>query len=499
MELRDYQSEAIDELRTALRTYHRVLFQLPTGGGKGVILGSIASQAFHKHTNVLIVSNRIEIVRQNFRQAERFGMMPMVISPKSRKVPDRGIAVGMAQTLHRRSDRSEWMEYMRSVRLLIIDEAHSSDMNFLFDLIDESCYVIGFTATPVRYGTQRQLGLDYEAIVTGPSVSRLIGLGYLCRCRLFSMDAPKLDNVSWDYSRGDYSLRQMSALFRSHARYLGAVQNYQKICEGRKTLVFCCSSEQTVELTKAFNEAGVRAKYLLSNSYDSDEGYSGERSTVLKEFERGDIDVLVNFGLFTTGLDIPSIEAVILMFSTASLTKYLQCLGRASRPTEVKREFLCLDFGGNYERLGRYEDEREWSVWHKVGAGGGIPPVKECPVCHRFVPVQTLDCPFCKHHWNTEQENYIVELHEVADKETDGKTLEQWAASRKLLGWKNDWILREACHRNPDNMKEAFMRVVAVLRTEDGGEKLSPKYWHFFKEHKLGKVKPKKDNGPKII
>lgn len=498
MELREYQKTAIAEIRAALGTYRRIIFQLPTGGGKGVILGSIASQAFHKGTNVLIVSNRIEIVRQNFRQAEKFGMMPVEIGPKARKVPQRGIAVAMAQTLHRRSDRDEWIEYMRSVQLLIIDEAHSSDMNFLFPLISDRCYVVGFTATPVRYGSQRQLGLDYEAVVTGPSVRSLVDLGYLCRCRLYSMDAPKLEGVAWDYGRGDYSLSQMSRLFRSKARYLGAVDNYRKICSGKKALVFCCSSLQTIELTKAFNEAGIDAKYLLSNSYDEDDGYSGERDSVLESFRRGEFNVLVNFGLFTTGLDVPSIEVVILMFSTTSLTKYLQCLGRASRTCEGKSEFLCLDFGSNYERLGRYEDEREWSVWHQTGAGGGVPPLKECPRCKRFVPVQMRDCPFCHYHWPTSEENYLVELHEVADSDEADETLESWAAKKKLQGWKNDWILREACHRNPDDMKGAFMRVIEVLRKDGGGEHLSPKYWHFFKEHKLGKVKSV-DKGPKII
>ena len=41
--LRPYQTKAISEVREALTKYRRVLFQSPTGSGKGVVLGPIAS------------------------------------------------------------------------------------------------------------------------------------------------------------------------------------------------------------------------------------------------------------------------------------------------------------------------------------------------------------------------------------------------------------------------------------------------------------------------
>ena len=439
-----------------------------------------------------------EIMKQNANHCCKCDIEPQIISPKHRKVPDDLVVCGMVQTLRRRVEKPEWLEYLKSVQMLILDEAHICDYDSLFGLISEKCYVCGFTATMARYGGMTQAGLQYNAMVIGPSVKDLIAMGYLCRCRLYSLDAPSMEDVDWDYGRGDYNLSQMAAKFKSRARYVGAVENYQRICPGEKAIVFACSSEQCIGLTEEFNAHGIPAKYLLSNNFDEDEELSGERKDIVDGFSRGDFNVLVNLGIGVAGLDIPDIKVVMLMYATTSLVKYLQSCGRASRPSPGKNdEFICLDFGRNHERLGRYEDDRTYSLWHNTSAGGGPAPVKECPQCHKLVPVSWTDCKFCNYHWPTPQETYKAELQEIVAKETEEQTLEQYVAQKKLDGWKNDWILRAVCHKNPNNMKDAFMKSIEVLRTAHG-EKLDGRYWKFFKEHKLGRVK-EKDKEPKLL
>lgn len=493
MELRQYQQTSVDELRSALGKYRRVIYQLPTGGGKGFILGAIASMCLKKGNSVLILAHSEEILNQDAGHCSKWGAKVVICLAKTKKIPEADCVCMMAQTAQQRVKKEDWAEWLKTFKVIILDECHRSEMNFAFEVINKSAFVIGLTASPARYGGQRQLGLDYSAIVTGPTVKELIKMGYLCRCRLFSLDAPSMDDVEWSSGRGDYNLGQMAAKFKSPARYVGAVENYQRICPGEKCLVFCCSSEQTIELTKAFCEAGIDARYCLSGDFDEDEEYSGERKEIVKAFARGEFPVLVNFGLFTTGLDIPDIKVVMLMFSTTSLVKYLQCLGRASRPADGKNgEFICMDFGRNYERLGRYEDDREWSVWHKTGAGGGVAPTKICPQCGKMIAVQYSECPFCGYHFPTEQEIYRAELQEIADKGQGEETIESYVAKRKLEGRKTNWILVNVCIKNPDNKKEAFMRAVSVLG-------LSPKYWYFFSREILSKVKVKKDSDPKLL
>lgn len=489
IELRGYQQTLISEARQALAKHKRIIVQSPTGSGKGVLIGSMASMSKYR---VLILAHSEEILKQDAAHARKWGMEASEVFAKTRKMSDAKCCVMMAQTLRQRLKKQDWFFWFNSFRFIILDECHRAEFDFIFEQPGiESKFVVGLSASPARYGQMRQLGMDYGAVVVGPQVKELIDLGYLCRCRLFSLDAPSMEDVEWSSGRGDYNLGQMAAKFKSRARYVGAVENYKRICPGEKTLVFCCSSEQTIELTKAFCEAGVEARYCLSGDFDEDEEYSGERKDVVDAFARGEFPVLVNYGLFTTGIDIPDIKVVMLMFSTTSLVKYLQCLGRASRIAPGKNgEFICLDFGRNYERLGRYEDDRVWSVWHSTSAGGGVPPTKICPQCGKMVPVSWKQCQFCQYVWPTQQDIYNAELNEIIAK-ADEESLESYVARKKLEGKSNNWILVQVCIKNPDNQKEAFMRAIEVLRTKHGAN-ISPKFWFFFKREILSKVKVKK-------
>lgn len=497
MALRDYQENSVTEIRNSLRRYHHVIYQLPTGGGKGVVLGSIASMGVQKGTRVLILGHSEEIVKQNASHALRWGAVTAIVTSRVKKAPTGSCVSMMAQTLQQRIKKDGWRDWLNSFQMIILDECHRAEFNFIFDVIGPTVYVIGFSASPSRYGSQRQLGLDYEAIVTGPSVQKLIDLGWLCRCRLFSLDAPKLEGVEWSAQRGDYNLGQMAAKFKSEAKYVGAVENYERICKGEKCLIFCCSSEQTIGITKEFHAHGIDARYCLSGSFDEDEDYSGERKELVDAFRNNEFPVLVNYGLFTTGIDIPDIKVVMLMFSTTSLVKYLQCLGRASRPAPGKDgTFICLDFGGNYERLGRYEEDRDFSLWHKPTAGGGAAPVKECPVCHRLIAVQYSECPFCGYHFPTRHEVYKADLEEILAKEDkkENETIAGYVARMKLAGKNSNWILVNICIRNADEQKKSFMEAIKYLKKDDGTA-YSPQFWYFFKLHVLSKVvvKPTKE------
>lgn len=498
MELRQYQQSLIEEARLALSRHKHIIVQSPTGSGKGVLIGSMASMATAKHNHVLILAHSEEILKQDAGHARKWGVDAAEVYAKTRKMPEGAECVCMmAQTLRQRLKKSEyWQEWLWcNFRFIIIDECHRAEFDFIFEQqgIDRT-FVVGLSASPARYGQMRQLGMDYGAVVVGPQVKELIDLGYLCRCRLFSLDAPSMDDVEWSYARGDYNLSAMAAKFKSKARYVGAVDNYERLCKGQKCLVFCCSSEQTINLTREFCERGIEAKYCLSGDFDEDEEYSGERKEVVDAFARGEFPVLVNYGLFTTGIDIPDIKVVMLMFSTTSLVKYMQCLGRASRIAPGKNnEFLCLDFGRNYERLGRYEDNREWSVWHNTGSGGGVAPTKECPQCHKLVPVSWTDCKFCGYHWPTQQETYIAELREIAENNEE-ESIAGYVSRMKLEGKNTNWILVNICLKNSKDMKGAFMEAAGIMG-------LKPTYWYFFKKNILSKVKVKQaqDSSPKLF
>ena len=156
--LRSYQQTAVSEIRTALAKYRRIVCIMPTGSGKSLVLGYTAALAAQKGTRTLILAHREEIMKQNADKCAKCGVEPQIISPKHRKVPTGLVAVGMVQTLQRRIEKPEWLDYVKSVKMLILDEAHICNYGFLFDIISEKCYVVGYTATMARYGGMKQAG-----------------------------------------------------------------------------------------------------------------------------------------------------------------------------------------------------------------------------------------------------------------------------------------------------------------------------------------------------
>lgn len=486
--LRPYQSEAIHDVRDAFVTDKRVILCLGTGSGKSVIMAKIAELSAKKEKTVLITCNRTAILKQNSLTLKRMGLNPYLITPKRKNLPTSNVSIAMSQTLLRRTEKDEWRKYLNSIDLLIIDECHENFANYLFEYIPDTCYVCGLSASPIRYGQQKQLGLFYTKIINNLSIKDLISFGALVPAKTFSFVPPKLTDIPYGHD-GDYSRQQMAKKFEKNELYSGVVEEYIRLTPNTKAIVFCISSEQTIAITKQFIECGINAKYSLSGTFESDEELSGKNDEVIEQFKRNEFDVLVNLGIYVSGLDVPDIRTVILSFATVSLSKYLQCLGRGSRPFKNKSFFTVLDFGGNVDRLGLYDDDRKWSLWHNTSEAGGIVPTKECESCYYLVPVSSKSCPLCGFVFPTKQEqqemDMKVELEEIVQRsQLAGNTIQEYVAKKKLEGRSNNWILANICKSNPKNMKKSFMEAIEVLKTNNG-EYISPSYYFFFKRNVL--------------
>lgn len=485
-----YQQRLIDDVRNGLARSRRLIMTLPTGGGKTVCFSYMAKITSERHKKVLILSSRTEIMTQNAATIRRYGADVDCIYPATKYLPETRAAVAMVQTLQRRVKKQEWQDYMQSIDLLIIDECHENISNFIFDYISPKCFVIGVTATPRRYGGQEQLANFYKEIVAGPSVKELISLGKLTPARHFSFKAPDLSDVSIDFASGDYNYKALSHKYENREQYAGVVENYQRICPRTKTIVFCVSATQAIETTKEFLAAGIDAKYILADATYSADPNSGDRQNIINDFNNNRLTVLVNVGILVAGFDCPDVETIIFAYATQSVTKWLQALGRGARVAPHKKFFYVLDFGDNVSRLGMYDADRTWSLFHERRATGGIPPMKECPEdkggCGRLIPAQSLKCPFCGHIFPTEKEIYEIELEEIIGGETDEKnmTVAQWAAKKKLEGRSNSWILINAIKRNKTEQRKAFNEARVVLRNQDGTE-ISEKYYNVIKKYIL--------------
>lgn len=496
IELRPYQQAAVDEIREAFKRHKSVLFQLPTGGGKSACFSFMAKSSIDKGKRVLVLSNRTEILMQNGGTLQRMGLEVEYINPKQRNIPQSNMIVAMAQTLQRRLQKEEWREWVKSIDFLIVDEAHCCDHDFIYPYLSDKCFRLLVTATPQRQGTQKQLGELASAMVLGVSVKELVSLGYLTRARHFSVAAPKLDDVHIDSNTKEYNQKSLAKKFEDKMLYKGVIDEWFRICPERKTIVFCVSSQQAIDFTKELVERGVTAKYVLSGKFEEDSAYSGIRSDVIDGFKRSEFQVLVNVGVAVAGADFPDVDCIVANYATTSMTKWRQSIGRGSRICEGKKDFIILDAGGNIKRLGFFEQDISWSLWHDVSAGGGIQQMKVCPTdkkdinhrkgCGELVPTTCKVCPACGFKFITEKDEVQLHLEEVA--ESEAQDLSSWAAQKKLEGWKLSRILVQCCLANVGSEKKAFVEVYSTLYPEKGVSGAN-KYWFVWRKNVWDKIK----------
>jgi superfamily II DNA or RNA helicase len=117
--LRAYQVEAVAAIRAAFTQHRRVLFVLPTGGGKTVIFAYITEHAAAKGNSVVVLAHRQEIADQISAALTAMDVPHGRIQPGYTTTDDL-VQVCMVQTVARR------LEALPAPALVVIDECHHS-------------------------------------------------------------------------------------------------------------------------------------------------------------------------------------------------------------------------------------------------------------------------------------------------------------------------------------------------------------------------------------
>ncbi len=113
-----------------------------------------------------------------------------------------------------------------------------------------------------------------------------------------------------------------------------------------KGLVFCHSIEEAQELSKAFNQLGMRTISL--SGADSQE----IREEAIQRLSGSDandaLDYIMTVDIFNEGIDIPEVNQVVMVRGTESPIVFVQQLGRGLRRHNSKDYVVVLDFIGNF-------------------------------------------------------------------------------------------------------------------------------------------------------
>ena len=117
-----------------------------------------------------------------------------------------------------------------------------------------------------------------------------------------------------------------------------------------KGLIFCSRIDEARELSKKFNEHGLRTIALSGANSEETRAEAIERLTMDVQSEEDDyLDYIITVDIFSEGTDIVEVNQVIMLRPTQSPIVFIQQLGRGLRKASEKEYVVILDFIGNYK------------------------------------------------------------------------------------------------------------------------------------------------------
>jgi len=452
--LRPYQAEAKRLLLDGFKKGHkRQVLCAPTGAGKTVVFSDMIHGAYSKGTQILVLTDRIELFSQTLKAIGNHNIIPQIVKAESKTFfPSAPVTLGMVETIKRRMEKPEFKEY--NPKLIILDEAHKGNFVGIIEKFPNA-FIVGCTATPIG----KHFHKYYTNIVNNINISELVRQGYLAPIKAFQMQ-DNFDDVK--IKGGDYDEKQLFAHYDKKVLYSGVVEKYREKIMGKKTLVFNVNIEHCKKMNDAFVAAGIRSECLTSKTPKE------ERKKILSDFISGKFPVLCNCGILTTGFDDPKIEAIIMNRATQSLILFMQCLGRGSRPSPGKNHFTVIDFGMNFYRHDLWDAERKWSLQEPKKKRQGTAPIKNCPGCQAMLAASMRICPHCGHKFPEKaiekRNGVLVEITSnvpvaIAGKKISQLTIDEIIMLHRVAKYKKTYIWRIVRSKGKDALVEYAKKV----------------------------------------
>jgi superfamily II DNA or RNA helicase len=437
LSLRKYQQQGVSSIRLEyMERRNRVLYVLPTGGGKTVIFCYIAEQAAMKGNRICILVHRQELVSQTSEALDRLGVSHGVISAGHSMDLSHGVQVASVWTLARRLHQVPADFF----QLLIVDEAHHAVAGSWAKVINHyrAAKVLGVTATPERLDG-KGLGQYFDSMIVGPDSAWLTANGFLAPARVFAPPT-KVDTSKLHVRGGDYRMEEAEDLMMQAGIMGDAVAHFRRHIDPGTAIAFCCTIAHAQAVADAFKGAGYRAAALDGNM-DKE-----TRRALIAKLGTGEVQVLTSCQIISEGTDVPSVTGAILLRPTQSLSLYLQQVGRCLRPAPGKTHAIINDHVGNSLKHGLPSDPREWSLEGRVKRQAtAAPPVKVCPGCFAAIPTASRICPECGHQFEVEAPELTQIDGDLVERTFKVGEAVEWLRAGK---WSSGWIVRRIVEGN---------------------------------------------------
>ena len=367
--LRDYQSESVAkglELLNSSKS-RRELLVLPTAAGKSIVIAEIAKQLDEP---IVVLQPSKELLEQNYKKFIDVGGEATIYSASAGVKEISKITFATIGSIKKAVNELKSLK----VKKIIIDEAHigvksgSQLRAFLKDL--GVINTLGLTATPYilassMSGAELKMltkvkGKLFTDIAYVHQVKTMVDGNFWTplEYRIVEQDDTFLKVNS---SGSDYTEDSMKSFYENNDLQTQVVDNVEYCLEE--------GSKSILVFVPSISEAELLSTKLEGSRYVSSLTPKKERDEIIEGFKNGDIKVVINVGILTTGFDYPELETIILARSTMSFSLYYQMIGRGVRIHKDKAKTVVIDLSENYKRFGKVED---FTVEFIKGYGWGL-------------------------------------------------------------------------------------------------------------------------------
>ena len=354
----DYQDAVLEKLKLEREVFghYKNLVVAATGTGKTVI-SAFDYKKFsqqNQRANFLFIAHREEILKQSCRtfrtvlQDENFGdLWYGGVEPKAMTH-----LFASKDLLNNRLDELDLSEDFFDY--IIFDEVHHIAADSYRRILSrfKPKILLGLTATPERMDGE-DITKDFDG-----KISAEIRLDDALNNRLLApfhyygiTDSVDLADIPW--RAGKYVISELSKVYTFNDQRTGLIlrkieeyiPNYHEV----RALCFCVDVDHAKNMAAKFQLAGLKSAFLVSDN-------GAERVKWSKQLKERKINYLFVVDMFNEGVDIPSVDTILFLRPTESLTVFLQQFGRGLRKYEGKDHVTILDFVGHCNKEFNYTD-----------------------------------------------------------------------------------------------------------------------------------------------
>lgn len=317
-----------------------------TGTGK-TILSALDVRAFAPE-RMLFVVHREQILDRSIAEYRRvLGNDPANYGKftGSTKQRDSKYVFATVQTLARHLDEFATDEF----DYIVIDEAHRAGAEGHLNVLTHFTpgFLLGMTATPERTDDFNVFELFDFNVPFEIRLQHALEEHMLAPFHYYGVaDLTYADGSS---VRDDSELDLLVTSERAQ-HVVDALEKYAQAGVQPRGLVFCSRVDEAELLSEALNTMEFRGRLLRTVALSGADS-PDTREAVVESLERGEIDYVLTVDVFNEGVDIPSVNQIVMLRQTQSAIVFVQQLGRGLRkdPTTGKEYLVVIDFIGNYK------------------------------------------------------------------------------------------------------------------------------------------------------